>query len=97
MEKLSLLQNQVTKNKEFFIKTQDLQQAGISPTVLFPHVNPLGNGFCRADMSSPVCICFLRSSLWPSWLPCQVPGIIGSVLGMVGLVSVYCDWVRQEV
>ena len=28
------------------------------------------------------------------WLPCQAPGIIGSVLGLVNLVSVYCDWVR---
>ena len=28
------------------------------------------------------------------WLPCQAPGIIGSVLGLVGPVSVYCDWVR---
>ena len=25
------------------------------------------------------------------WLPCQVPGVIGSVLGLVGVVSVYCD------
>ena len=28
------------------------------------------------------------------WLPCQVPGVIGSALGLVGPVSVYCDWVR---
>ena len=28
------------------------------------------------------------------WLPCQAPGEIGSVLGLVGPVSVYCDWVR---
>ena len=26
-----------------------------------------------------------------------MPGIIGSVLGLVGLVSVYCDWVRWKV
>ena len=25
---------------------------------------------------------------------CQAPGIIGSALGLVGPVSVYCDWVR---
>ena len=31
------------------------------------------------------------------WLPCQAPGVIGSVLGLVGTVSVYCDWVRQNV
>ena len=31
------------------------------------------------------------------WLPCQVRGLVGSALGLVGLVSVYCDWVRWEV
>ena len=31
------------------------------------------------------------------WLPCQAPGVIGSVLGLVGPVSVYCDWVRKKV
>ena len=31
------------------------------------------------------------------WLPCQAPGVIGSALGLVGAVSVYCDWVRQKV
>ena len=25
------------------------------------------------------------------WLPCQAPGVIGSALGLVGPVSVYCD------
>ena len=29
------------------------------------------------------------------WLPCQMPSIIESVLGLVGLVSVYSDRVRQ--
>ena len=28
------------------------------------------------------------------WLPCQAPGVIGSALGLVGLVSVYCDCMR---
>ena len=28
------------------------------------------------------------------WLPCQAPGVIESALGLVGPVSVYCDWVR---
>ena len=28
--------------------------------------------------------------------PCQVPGIVGSVLWLVCLPSVYCDWVIQE-
>ena len=25
---------------------------------------------------------------------CKAPGVIGSALGLVGPVSVYCDWVR---
>ena len=28
------------------------------------------------------------------WLPCQAPGVLGSALGLVGPVSIYCDWVR---
>ena len=28
---------------------------------------------------------------------CQAPGVIGSALGLVGPVSVYCDWVRWKV
>ena len=31
------------------------------------------------------------------WLLCQAPGIIGSGLGLVGQVSVYCHWVRLQV
>ena len=31
------------------------------------------------------------------WLPCQAPGVIGSALGLVGPVSVCCDWVRWKV
>ena len=31
------------------------------------------------------------------WLLCLTPGVKGSALGQVGLVSVYCDWVKQEV
>ena len=31
------------------------------------------------------------------WLPCQASGNTGSALGLVGLVSVYCDWVRKKV
>ena len=44
---------------------------------------------------------FFRSRVIPvtlklalQWLPCQAPGVIGSALGLVGPVSVYCDWVR---
>ena len=31
------------------------------------------------------------------WVPCQAPAVIGSALGLVGPVSVYCDWVRWKV
>ena len=37
------------------------------------------------------------SKLALRWLPCQAPGVIGSTLGLVGPVSVYCDWVRYRV
>ena len=30
-------------------------------------------------------------------VPCQAPGDMGSALGLVGPVSVYCDWVRWKV
>ena len=36
----------------------------------------------------------VTSKLALQWLPCQAPGVIGSVLGLVGPVSVYCDWMR---
>ena len=39
----------------------------------------------------------MTSKLAFQWLPCQAPGVIGSVLGLVGPVSVYCDWVRRKV
>ena len=29
--------------------------------------------------------------------PLSPPGVLGSVLGLVGPVSVYCDWVRWKV
>ena len=28
------------------------------------------------------------------WLPSQAPGVIGLALGLVGPVSVFCDWMR---
>ena len=36
----------------------------------------------------------VTSKLALQWLPCQAPGVIGSAQELVGLVSVYCDWVR---
>ena len=47
---------------------------------------------------------FFRSRVTPvtsklalQLLPCQAPGVIGSVLGLDGPVSVYFDWVRWNV
>ena len=42
-------------------------------------------------------VILVTSKLALQWLPCQAPGVIGSVLGLVGPVSVYCDWVRWKV
>ena len=39
----------------------------------------------------------MTSKMTLQWLPCQAPGVIVSVLGLVGPVSVYCDWVRWRV
>ena len=36
------------------------------------------------------------STLAFQWLPCQAPDVLWSALGLVGRVSVYCDWVRQK-
>ena len=52
---------------------------------------PLAPGFFRGRVI-PV-----TSKLALQWLPCQAPGVIGSALGLVGPVSVYCDWVRWKV
>ena len=42
-------------------------------------------------------VILVTSILALQWIPCQVPGVIGSVLGLVGPVSVYSDWVRWKV
>ena len=39
----------------------------------------------------------VTSKMALQWLPCQAPGVIGSVLGLVGPASVYCDWARRKV
>ena len=36
----------------------------------------------------------LKNGRFSVCLPCQVPGILGSAMGLIGPVSVYCDWVR---
>ena len=54
--------------------------------------------------SNPTCDSFFLGRVIPvtsklalQWLPCQAPGVIGSALGLVSSVSVYCDWVRLKV
>ena len=49
----------------------------------------LGFDSCFRDRVIPVTL-----TLAFQWLSCQAPGIAMSALGLVGLVSVYCDWVR---
>ena len=39
----------------------------------------------------------MTETLALEWLPFQAPGVIGSALGLVDPVSVYCDWVRFKV
>ena len=56
----------------------------------------------RIGGSNPACAGILQGRVIPvtlalQWLPCQAPGVIGSVLGLVSPVSVYCDWVRWKV
>ena len=51
---------------------------------------PLAPGFFRGRVI-PV-----TQKLALQWLPCQAPGVIGSALGLVGPVSVYCAWVGRK-
>ena len=37
----------------------------------------------------------VTATLALQWLSCQASGVTGSALGLVGPVSVYCDWVRS--
>ena len=52
---------------------------------------PLAPGFFRGRVI-PV-----SSKLALQWIPCQAPGVVESVLGLVDPVSVYCDWVRWKI
>ena len=49
---------------------------------------PMEPGFFRGRVIQ------VTQKLALQWLPCPAPGVIGSALGLVGPVSVYCDWVR---
>ena len=48
---------------------------------------------CAVDLC-PGQVIPLTSTLLVWWLPCKVLGVIGSALGLVSPVSVYCVWVR---
>ena len=75
--------------------------------LLFCHLHSLLNHLwsgaqCPAFVLSIVythcCQCMkLTSNLYFYCPPGHMPGSIMSVLGLVGLVSVYCDWVWQQV
>ena len=38
----------------------------------------------------------VTSILALQWLPCPAPGLFGTSLGLVGPVSLYCNWVRWQ-
>ena len=48
---------------------------------------PLAAGFSGSSHTSD-------SKIGTPVAPCQAPGVRGTALGLVGPVSVYCDWVR---
>ena len=52
-------------------------------------------GFESRDFSGSSHISGLKK-LVLQWLPCRAPGVVGSVLGLVGPVSVYCEWMRWK-
>ena len=67
----------------------------------FPFLIPMP-GKIRCSISAcattfPGQVIPVTSELALQWPPCQVSGITGSALGLVGPVSVYCDWVRWKV
>ena len=60
-------------------------------TATYPGLDPrLRRDFSGSSHTNDLKLAF-------QWLPCQAPGVIGSVLGLVGPVSVNCDWVRRRV
>ncbi|KAL8609358.1 hypothetical protein ACOMHN_008152 [Nucella lapillus] len=62
VEKVLLLQNEVTRNKDLYVNLQDLLQAGISPSLLFPQVNPLDERWNHIEKSL---VRFI--SVYPDW------------------------------
>ena len=58
--------------------------------------SPGSNPACAGNIRGPSHTSDLKMST-PVAIPFQAPGVIGSALGQVGPVSVYCDWVRWKV
>ena len=53
------------------------------------HINSKGK-----NPSVPSCVLPVNQKLGLSWKLCLMPRSVGSVLGLVDMVSVYCDGVR---
>ena len=88
-----------------YLSSLRLESVGSAGAGLRPCRRPSGYGVRiksgRSRVGIPLATGFFRGRVIPvtsklalQWLPCQAPGVIGSALGLVGTVSVYCDWVR---
>ncbi|KAL8609360.1 hypothetical protein ACOMHN_008154 [Nucella lapillus] len=62
MEKVLLMQNEVTRNKDLYVNMQDLLQAGISPVLQCPLTNPLDERWNHIEKSL---VRFI--SVYPDW------------------------------
>ena len=82
----------------YLTSCREQRQVSMTTSELYPsRFSPMARHTCGViayveevrDAVIPV-----TSKLALQWLPCQAPGVIGSAQGLVGPVSVYCDWVR---
>ena len=71
-----------------------LPLSGIAETQTMPYAYHLVGPVVKAPASRAADLGPSDFNLVNQWLPGQVPGVVGSALGMVGPVSIYCDWVR---
>ena len=49
------------------------------------------------DWTFPGQVIPVTQKLALQWLPCQASGVIGSALGLVGPLSVYCEWPKNKI